>query len=159
MRDATTIRTDEAGHAIVEIALMAPWIFLLFAAIFDFGFYAYAMIATSNAARVAVLHTSSSAATKADSAAACAYVLAEFKMMPNVASGDTCACAGANCSIGAHATVKAEAVNGPDSIPGQPPIPASKVTVTYDTIQLFPLPWLTGKLHVQRVAEMRVMDN
>ena len=28
----------EAGNAMVEVALMAPWIFFLFVGIFDFGF-------------------------------------------------------------------------------------------------------------------------
>src|SRR6476646_3701085 len=55
-------RDCRSGHAVVETALMAPWLFLFFIAIFDFGFYAYAGIVTANAARVAALHTSISPA-------------------------------------------------------------------------------------------------
>src|SRR5947207_14797502 len=48
----------ERGHAVIEVSLMAPWIFFLFMGTLDFGFYSYAIIATQNAARVAVMQTS-----------------------------------------------------------------------------------------------------
>ena len=47
-------KAPNSGHAVVEIALMSPWILLLFVLIFDFGFYSYAAISTANAARAAV---------------------------------------------------------------------------------------------------------
>ena len=46
---------------------MAPWIFFLFMGTLDFGFYAYAIIATQNAARVAVMQTSLNSTTAANS--------------------------------------------------------------------------------------------
>jgi len=50
------MRTKNRGSAVVEAALMMPWLAFLFMGVFDFGFYAYASICTQNAARaVAVL--------------------------------------------------------------------------------------------------------
>ena len=43
---------SESGNSVVEVALMAPWIFFLFVGVFDFGFYAYAGICMENAARI-----------------------------------------------------------------------------------------------------------
>ena len=150
-------RQNRGGHAAVEVALMAPWIFLLFVAVLDFGFYAYAGIATADAARVAALHTSAGAGSADDSQAACEYVLAELKNMPNLGSA-TCSCFGATCTAG-PASVTALAVDGVDSIVGQPGIPASQVTVTYTTPQLFPLPWMLGQMTFTRTTQMRVKED
>src|SRR5205809_4591375 len=54
------------GHAVIEVSLMAPWIFFLFMGTVGFGFYASAAIATQNAARVAVDQTSANTSTAAD---------------------------------------------------------------------------------------------
>src|SRR5690242_11566024 len=80
-------RRNTSGHAVIETALMAPWIFLLFIAIFDFGFYAYAGITTANAARAAALYTSTSTGAATDTAGACQYVLDELRKLPNVGAG------------------------------------------------------------------------
>lgn len=40
------------GHAVIEVALLSPWIFFLFVGTLDMGFYTHALIATQNAARV-----------------------------------------------------------------------------------------------------------
>ena len=66
-------RWREHGHAVIEISLMAPWIFFLFMGTLDFGFYAYAIIATQSAARVAVMQTSQNSTTAANSTLACQY--------------------------------------------------------------------------------------
>ncbi len=47
-----TSKRRQRGGSLVEVALLAPWIFFLFVGIFDFGFYAYAAICTQNAARI-----------------------------------------------------------------------------------------------------------
>jgi Flp pilus assembly protein TadG len=49
MRDAMTAEISNGyrgtrGHAMVEVALMLPWILLLFVGIVEFGFYTYAAI-------------------------------------------------------------------------------------------------------------------
>jgi hypothetical protein len=152
---------EETGHAVVEVALMAPWIFLLFAALFDFGFYAFALISTENAARVAVLQTANTLATTNNATLACPLVLRELQMLPNVGASASCSCSTiSSCTIaGSVASVAAASVTtGPDSVAGAPVL-ASQVTVTYRTVNLFPLPWLPGSLSITRTAEMRATDN
>ena len=141
-----------AGQAAIEVALMSPWILLLFIAIFDFGFYAYTLISVENAARVAVMHTSGDPQTGDDSSFACFYAVQELRMMLNVGNSVNCAvgCSAGSSCIAGPITVQALNVTGPD---GQP---ASQVTVAYQGIQLFPLPWLMGRLNVTRVAQMRI---
>jgi hypothetical protein len=136
----------QKGHAIVETVLMAPWVFLLFLGIFDVGFYAYAVISTANAARVAALATSSSDTSAADAGLACGYALPELRALPNIGTAIT--------TCGAlPLIVTATSVVGPDGDP------ASKVSVTYQSIQLFPIPGLMGQLQVTRSATMRVKSS
>lgn len=133
-----------AGHAVVEITLMMPWIYFLFAGALDMGFYAHALIATTNAARAAALYTSSAPGAADDSAGACDYARPELYGMSNARTLTGC---------GAQPLqVTAEAINGIDGAP------ASRVTVVYQTPQLIPLPKLPGKLTITKVAEMRVKD-
>jgi Flp pilus assembly protein TadG len=63
---------------VVEFSLLVPWFLLLFIGAFDFGFYAYMLISTQNAVRVAVLNTSAGPASAADSVTACGYVRSEM---------------------------------------------------------------------------------
>src|SRR5256885_10948530 len=83
-------RWKERGHAIIEVTLMAPWIFFLFMGTLDFGFYAYATIAVQNAARVAVMQTSLNSTTAANSTLACQYALTELNTLPNASGLSTC---------------------------------------------------------------------
>jgi Flp pilus assembly protein TadG len=147
------------GNAAVEVALISPWIFLLFVGIFDAGFYTYAGICTANAARVAALYTSSGHSTLADSWGACNAALREMYELPNVKDAVGCplACgAGTVCTAGPvkfTAIAKGSAASGlPLSADGSP---ASEVTVQYDTVQLLPIPGLAGKMTLKRVVQMR----
>lgn len=128
---------------------MTPWIFLLFLGVFDFGFYAYAAICTANAARVAVLYTSSSPDTAADANRACYYALEELRRLPNVGAGVT-TCASLPVQVAATAVPAGSAVDG---------APASRVSVTYQTIPMFPIPGLMGRMTLTRTAEMRVKSS
>lgn len=130
------------GHSVIEIAFMAPWIFLAFAALFDFGIYAYAGLATTNAARAAALRTSAAPADVADQALACLQARREMRMLWNIPPATNC--------TSLPLIVTASAGTGPD---GQP---TSRVTVQYQTPQLFPLPYLMGRMTLRRVSEMRV---
>jgi hypothetical protein len=129
---------------------MAPWIFLLFLAIFDFGFYAYAAISTAHAARVAVLYTSSSISSARDQTTACMYALGALRDLPNIGS-----------------TVNACTAQGPVQVTVAPPATAtdqaygitysvSTVSVTYHSLPLFPIPWLMGQMTITRKAQMRI---
>ena len=130
------------GHAVIEVALLSPWIFFLFMGAFDMGFYTHALIATQNAARAAAAYTSRSSLTAADSAGACRYALAELKAMSNVRNLSSC-----NSS---PLVVTASSVTGTDGSP------ASSVSVTYKSNKLIPIPGLTGQLNISRTVQMMV---
>ena len=128
---------------------MLPWLVLLWIGIFDFGYYAYTSIAVQSATRVAVLETSKKAPASISSQIACDHVKLELDAMPNKGQFN------AACTA-LPLIVTATQVASVDTPPGAPtPIPASRVTVTYQTVQLFPLPWLMGRMTMTRQAEMR----
>src|SRR5262245_20777360 len=85
-------RNTERGGAMVEIALMAPWIFFLFVGILDVGFYNYAAIATQNAARSAAVATSgdSTLGSAQYQLLACAAAKEEMIWVPNNSFSATC---------------------------------------------------------------------
>src|SRR5438477_3486704 len=112
----------ERGHAVIEVSLMAPWIFFLFMGTLDFGFYSYAIIATQNAARVAVMQTSVNPTTSTDSTLACNYVLPELNVLPNTRSLTTCGAL--PVIVNATSFVDADGST------------AARVAVTYQTINM-----------------------
>ena len=133
------------GHAVIEVALMSPWILLLFIAIFNFGFYSYAAIATQNAARIAVLATAAVGGNAGSQSTACQHAVTEMSMLPNIASiASTHTCTSLPLIVTATPFNDAEGM------------PASRVAVTYQSVQLFPLPYMMGRMTLTRVAEMRV---
>jgi Flp pilus assembly protein TadG len=149
-------RNRRGGHAAVEVALMAPWIFLLFAMVLDLGFYSYAAIATQNAARSGVMHTSRSSAYVTDLTGACEIARRELIGLPNVSSSlAVCAASPGALSDAQPIAVAVAAVAGPDATS----LGAARVTVTYRTPQLFPLPGLMGRMTLTRIGEARVRDN
>jgi len=77
-------KRSESGNSIVEMALLAPWVFFLFVGVFDLGFYAYGIICTQNAARAAATQTASSVGVQSASIA-CTAAWNELRGMPNVA--------------------------------------------------------------------------
>jgi Flp pilus assembly protein TadG len=138
-------RRRTRGHAVMEVALLSPWIFFLLAGALDMGFYSYALIATQNAARVAAEYTSKSTATASDSASACQYALDEMGSLANVQGLSSC--------NSAPLTVTATKVTGPDGAW------ASSVSVTYRTAFLIPIPGVTGQLTMTRTVEMRLQTS
>ena len=130
------------GQALVEITLLAPLLFLLFIGALDFGFYAYAIIATENAARVAVMQTSKNTLTQANSTLACGYALTELNTLPNTRSLSVCSSLPVIVSAG--------------SVVDDDGASASLVSVTYQTIQMIPIPGLTGRVTLTRTAQMRL---
>ena len=137
-------RKRTRGGAMLELVMFAPWIFVLFIGALDFGFYSYALISVENAARVAALQTSTGAGAAADQTTACNIVLAELKPLPNIGTSVT------SCGSGTL-VVTAEALTGPDDAP------SSKVTVTYQTVRLIPIPGMLGSQYTfQRSVQMRV---
>ena len=127
----------------MEMALLMPWVFLLFIGALDWGFYAYSLISMQAAIRTAVLYTSTSTATASDSAKACTLVLAELKNLPNIGTSVT--------TCGTNPVVTATQITGPDSAQ------ASQVSVTYQSISLIPIPGLLNKqFTITRTGKMRL---
>lgn len=140
---ASRRRKRSRGHSVVEVAILGPWIFFLIAGVLDVGYYAYAMIATQNAARAAAEYTSRSTKTAGDSDIACQYALTGLHDMPNVRGLSSC---------GAEPlTVSAAQVTGVDGSL------ASSVSVTYKTPMLVPIPGLMGQLNITRTVQMRIL--
>jgi Flp pilus assembly protein TadG len=142
-------RNARKGHAVIEVALIAPFIFFLFAGALDMGFYIYAAVAVENAARVAALHMASSADLAADANApafARTYVCNDLRVLPNV--GTTCPTTIVSVSV------PAQPFSGTDGDP------ATQVSVTYTTVPLIPIPGLNpgprGQWTFTRVVQMRL---
>jgi len=157
------------GSAMVELCLMAPWIFFLFIGVMDFGYFAYASIQVENATRVAAMRTSADTSSQT-SAIACAAVLPELKFLPNIMTTvTTCNAAplivtqNTYCGTG-WATSGVPACTGTTSPPcadctlGNQNAASSEVVVTYESPQFVPIPGLlAGKLQLTRKAEMRIL--
>ncbi len=144
-------RKRSRGSAIVEFSFLAPWYFFLFVGAFDFGFYAYSLIASQSAATVAALYCASSSSTVADSTTACGYALDQFRNLPNVGSSMNTCGTGTTVTSSAPVAVSASSVTGPDSNS------ATSVTVVYLTPQLIPIPGLLpGKLTITRTVTMAI---
>src|SRR5438132_90893 len=145
--NATPRRHRQRGGAMVEMALLAPWVFLLFIGALDWGFYAYALICLQDAARSAALYTSTRPAYATDpSNVACTIALAEMQKLPNVGSS-----ASPPCST--NPILTATYITGADSPDSNP---AAKVVVTYQTIRLISLPGLLNNQYtITRVVKMR----
>ncbi len=131
----------------IEVALMAPWIFFLFVGVLDFGFYAYAFISTENAARAAVLLTSQSKMAATDQADACAIVLSE---MAWTAYGRVFSPTCSTAPLVVNATFVPQGT-------GNMPTDAAQVEVQYTTIPMIPIPGaLASFFVVDRKWQMQI---
>jgi len=162
----------ESGNSIVEVALLAPWIFFLFVGIFDLGFYTYAVICTQNAARAAATQTAAAASAGLQSnLTACAGAWDELKGLPNVAGITTPDCTKlpvivTQTTLCTQASVQPPTIactggpcadcNGTNDPLGR--AASSRVAVQYQSIPLVPIPGiLTGQITITRIAEMRIL--
>jgi len=148
------MRRNQRGNAIIEVALMAPWIFFLFVGVFDMGFYSYAAICTQNAARAVALSSA-----QASTVAPCTVALGELSMLPNVNGVATCN------ALPVQVTVTP--LNGsacPDSATTSGVLYAGtpfcvQSSVTYQTIPLLPIPGvLMGRMTLTRTSQMRLLE-
>lgn len=162
----------ESGNSIVEVALLAPWIFFLFVGIFDLGFYAYALICTQNAARAAATQTASSVGVQSVDIA-CAAAWNELQGLPNVA-GTTKDCTKLPVIVTQQTLCDSKNVQptalAPSCVSGSKCADcastadpnghsaSSQVSVQYQSIPLVPIPGLlTGQLTITRIMEMRII--
>jgi Flp pilus assembly protein TadG len=155
----------DSGSSIVEVALLAPWIFFLFVGIFDFGFYSYAAICTQSAARAVALSQAQSATA---TVTPCNAALGEMKMLPNVGYNPVFSC-GSGTTVTQAAPVAvcvgtltktSGSVCGITAVCADCALDAAATsafaTVTYQTIPFVPIPgMLTGQLTISRGAEVR----
>jgi uncharacterized iron-regulated membrane protein len=141
--DARERNRRRRGHAAVEVSLLAPWILLLFAGLFDFGVYATSLITVENAARAAALITSQSYDAAIEPELACGVVRFHTKALSNV-KNLTGPCGSLPLMVAQTAFQDSENFW------------VTRVAVTYQTPQLFTLPFMTGRLTMTRQAEMRV---
>jgi Flp pilus assembly protein TadG len=139
---------SERGTAAVEVALLLPWIVVSFIAVLDFGFSAYALIATQNAARIAATWGSASSAnqTALTSSLACGtYALPQFRYAPTPVSV---------CGSSLSATPTAGNIGAAGNGAGQ--IPYAQVAVSY-TVGLIAIPGLMpDSLTITRTVAMPV---
>ena len=109
---------------------MAPWLIMLFIGAMDWGFYAYALIATEGASRVGALYASSNTTALNESPpnTVCTYALDQLRKMGNVGASMAPPCAtGSSVSASSPVGVAVTSVSGPDGNS------AAQVSVTYLT--------------------------
>jgi Flp pilus assembly protein TadG len=165
---------NRKGSAIVEAALMMPWVLFLFFGILDSGFYTYSAIATQNAARAVAIQAANLGGTMSN-AAMCQAVKNELAFLPNVGSVGTCAGSFGAVSNSAPMWVCAGILNDTASAPCVPPAvkcadcagsgatgtsaTSVQAVVTYQSIPLIPIPGiLPVQLQLTRIAEARVIQ-
>ena len=133
------------GNSIIEMTLLMPWLLFLFVGTFDWGFFAHALISTESAARVAALSASISGDGKVSASAVCSSVLDELKIVANV--NGLSSCSGTPVVVASTCTTTA----GLNSV---------QIAVTYQTLQLIPIPGLlNGQATLYRVVQMPMKNN
>jgi hypothetical protein len=143
-------RGTRRGSNVIEFSLLLPWYVFLFVGAYDYGFFAYSLIATQTAASVGATYCSTSASTITDSATACSYALDQLRDLPNIGTLNACG-TGSTVTSSAPLAVTASSVSGPDGNT------AAAVTVVYLTPGLVPIPGLLpNTLTITRTVKMRV---
>ena len=133
--------SHKRGAAMLELALLAPWVFFLFVGALDWGFYAYSLITMETAARSAALYEST--LLSPDSNSACTIVLNEMSTLTNTGSISSC-----NSS---PLVVTASTITGPDNTN------AAQVSVTYTTPVMIPIPGLLARqFTITRIVSMKM---
>jgi len=148
----TRLRTERGrrGQSVVEFSVLLPWFVFLFAGAFDWGFYAHALISTQSAARAAALYGANLSGGTVSSSTVCTVALQELSMEPNV--GGLSGCAGPVSS--SQAVVTSTTCSTIDTVN------TVKVTVTYQTAQLVPIPGvLSGQFTINRTAQLPMKNN
>lgn len=123
----------------IEVALLLPWIALSFTSVMDFGFCAYGLIATQDAARIAATWGAANPTNAAAiSSHACGYAAPSFAYAPTPVT----AC-GTNLSVSTSASTVGS-------------LSTVQVSVTY-TMNLLAIPGLLpGSFAITRTVKMPV---
>lgn len=138
-----------AGQAVIEITFMLPWLVFAFVAAFNFGVFAYALISTQNAARSAAMYASQSLSVAQSGSIVtlvCPYALGELGSAPGVGAGLSCTAAPVTVTVTPRT-------------PGAGNLNTVRVSVTYNTMKMIPLPGLmAGSLAITRTVEMPIRN-
>jgi Flp pilus assembly protein TadG len=135
-------RNSRKGNSLIELSLLMPRYFFLFVGAYDFGFYAYGLIALEDGVRVATLNASQNSSLAGNSSTACTYVLGSLVNLPNIGSGVS-TCSASPITV----TATYGATSGPETT----------VIATYTSPQLIPIPGvLPGQVTITRSLRMRV---
>ena len=143
-------RGARRGTSMIEFCLLVPWYIFLFVGTFDFGFYAYSLIATSAAARVSAGYCAASSGTCPDNSTSCtSFAIGQLKYMPNIGTAvTTCNAAPLTVTVSYPAAASCPDTN-----------PCTTVTVVYVTPQLVPIPGVfPGQLTITKAVTMRLMS-
>jgi Flp pilus assembly protein TadG len=138
------------GSAMIEFCLLMPWYIFLFVGAFDFGFYAYSLIATANAARIGAMYCAASSSTCSSITTTCTnYVIPQLSGLPNVGTTvTTCAASPVTLTI-----TYPTASTCPDGNA------CTTVQVVYVTPSLFPIPGMfPGQLTITKAITMRLQS-
>ncbi len=146
MVPASPANRRRSGNSIIELTFMMPWLLFLFVGVFDFGFYAYALIATQNAARAVAVHNSISktAASNDPDKSGCRIAIFELQ---TAAYGRTLTndCSAAPLIV--TSSVLKDSNNND----------MANVVVSYQSALLIPIPGvLPGQVTITRTAQMMV---
>jgi Flp pilus assembly protein TadG len=131
------------GAAMMELALLSPWIIFIFIGVLDWGFYAVSLMTLENATRAATIYAASGSTTYTDTTNLCQILYNEMGSLSNMQGVTTC---GGTSPVSFTASQGA----GPDNNT------AVTVAVTYTTPQMIPIPGLlAGKFTITRTMQMR----
>lgn len=144
------------GQALVEASLLVPMVFFLFLGMTNFGFFVYAFITAGNAARAAAQYTANFSFV-GNQGVACQVALREMAMLSNITALGTGSPSSGTWSSPYTCGASPLQVTATNYTEPTFNTLASRVTVTYTTIQLFPLPFMSGKLVINRTATMRLI--
>ena len=135
------MKPQRHGGALVELSLIVPWYIFLFVGAFDWGFYSHALISVQSAVRVAGLYAAGQSSLPSVSSV-CPYVRNELKIVANVNDSLTCTASPVVLSV--------------TSVTGADGNPAYRISLTYTTLQLIPIPGLlTNQATFTRTLQMR----
>ena len=143
-------RRPLAGHAVIELALIGPWLFLLFAVVLNFGMFMYTGISVANAARAAALEAGRSSVSALDQALACTIVREELRYLPGITVSLPCNAAPLVVVMG-NAGSAITAIDDNTKA-------GARVRVTYTNPPLFALPGMNSQFTISRAAEVRVFQ-
>ena len=135
----------------MEFALLMPWVILLFVGAFDWGFYAHALISTEDATRSAAIYAANLANGNPVTATACTLVLNDLSISANVAGLSTCTSGAVTSAAPVGVSLTCTSLDSVNAV---------KAQVTYQTLQLIPIPGLlVGQTVLSRTAEMPMSKN